>query len=96
MKLQLNPSVAAPGTTRSGDTGQVSRGAAPEGRFTEPSAAARDGVLISSASAVLNDLSAERGGKIGQLTALIQGGSYRTSSTATSHALIEDALSARN
>ena len=81
MKLRLDPSIATPAVAS----------VAPAAKSPEAQAATADGIVISSASAALN-----QSGRIDQLTAAVQGGSYETSSTATSYALVENALSGRN
>jgi anti-sigma28 factor (negative regulator of flagellin synthesis) len=86
MKLQLNTSIATP--TISGGT--------PVGKSPEAPAGTGDGIRISIASAALTQLSADRNTKIERVTAAVQGGSYRVSSSETGSAIIEDALSAPN
>jgi hypothetical protein len=44
----------------------------------------------------VSESSANRQAGIDQLKGLVQGGSYQTSSSATSHALVKDALSAED
>jgi hypothetical protein len=95
MKLQLNSSITESAVTRSGTPGQAVQGGAAGG-----SSAARsentDGIRISGTSVALRESSANRQISIDQLTSVVQGGSYQTSSRATSHALVRDALAAEN
>jgi hypothetical protein len=97
MKVQLDSSI-----TGGGAISQPIPGAAPAGKPPEPPKSpetpqpvegAADGIRISIASTALNQLSTDRNEKIGRVTASVQGGSYQTSSVATSTALVEHALS---
>jgi hypothetical protein len=81
MKLQLDPSVFIQAIPEPARAGKSPEGTAETG----------DDIRLSTASAALN-----RSPKIDQLTALVQGGSYQISSAATSSAIVEDALAARN
>ncbi|HWF11157.1 MAG TPA: hypothetical protein VG297_21960 [Bryobacteraceae bacterium] len=77
MKVRSNSSISSP-----------SGAGAPAVRTAGPPAQSPDGVQISVASAGLDQTT-----KINELTAAVGAGGYETSSTATSHALVEDALS---
>jgi hypothetical protein len=91
MKLTLNSSIAKPGAI-----GPAISGGAQPGKSPASPAGSGDGILISSASAALNQLAADRSARISRITASVQQGLYRTSSSATSKALVVDALSGLN
>ncbi|HEY3826289.1 MAG TPA: hypothetical protein VGL82_17105 [Bryobacteraceae bacterium] len=77
MKIRSNSSIS-----------HSAAGGAPVARTPGPPAETPDGVQISVASEALN-----QNAKIHHLTAAVGAGAYETSSAATSHALVEDALS---
>jgi hypothetical protein len=94
MGLQLNTTNTSASTTGASALGQAtpSSGASAAKSFAAPEATT-DGVGISIASTALNQLSTDRNAKISRVTAEVQSGTYQTSSTATSSALVEHALS---
>ena len=92
MALQLNTNITSASTTEPTALSHSSPGVAAAARTPEAPEAA-DGIGISIASTALNQLSADRSEKISRVTSEVQGGSYQPSSTATSTALVQHALS---
>jgi hypothetical protein len=95
MKVQLNSPITESAVTRSGGPGQALQGGAAGGSSAARSETA-DGIRISGTSVALSESSTKRQAGIDQLTSVVQGGSYQTSSRATSQALVKDALAGEN
>ena len=93
MALQLNTNITSASTTGPTPLTHSSPGVTPAAKSPEAPEAAADGIRVSIASTALNQLSSDRSEKVSRVTAEVQGGSYQPSSTATSSALVEHALS---
>jgi|GEM_PF-2062122 len=102
MNVQLNSAIPESSSTGSPAAGsavtgasaptQVNPGGATAGK---PPAETADGVRISAASTALKQSAANGSAKVVRLTGAVQGGSYVTSSAATSHAIVENILSGK-
>jgi len=95
MRLQLDPALTGTGITGPGESGQtapVGGAHANTGRIGG-STAGGDSIQISGPSNALNVLSADRAARIQQLTAQVQGGSYRVSGSLVGRAIVGDAVS---
>ena len=90
MRLQLDSSQLSTVGNQAAETvtesGQAARGASARG------AGAGDSISLSGASNALNQFSTDHAARIQQLTAAVQNGSYRVSSSALSSAIVRNGL----
>jgi anti-sigma28 factor (negative regulator of flagellin synthesis) len=95
MRLHLDSGVAATGITGGAEAGQTESvsGARGGSGGSGTLSAGGDSIQLSGPSAILNRLSADRAGRIQQLTSLVQSGSYNVSSSQISRALVDHAVS---
>ena len=93
MRLQLDPALTGTGITGPGGAGQTAPVGGANASRTGGSTAGGDSIQISAPSNALNSLSANRAGRIQQLTAQVQGGSYQVSGSLVSRAIVGDAVS---
>jgi len=90
MRLQLDSSQLSTAGKQAAeavtDSGQASRAS------SSRSAGAGDTISLSGASNALNQFATERAGRIQQLAAAVQNGSYHVSSSALSSAIVRNGL----
>jgi hypothetical protein len=82
MKVRSNSPISAP----------LADGRPPLVKTAEPPPEISDGIQLSGTTAAVALTGSDQAGKIRQLAAAVGGGSYETSSVATSHAIIDEAL----
>jgi hypothetical protein len=95
MRVHLDPASTGNGVT---GTGKPDQTAPAGGSILGPAgqnglAAGADSIQLSGPTAALNRLSADRAGRIQQLTALVQAGSYQVSGSAVAGAIVGSAVS---